>query len=750
MRDCAWIGLGNVEKAGDFACFRLDFAYDGSSPAVCDITASARCRLWVNGQAVGSGPCAGDRHVWYYDTRDLTAFLHMGMNSLAVQVVSLDPEGALDERRQNTTIVRIMPPDHRHRFALSGRAGETELSTGCADWRVMPDHWTHLRTDPRIESLGAFCEDVDLGSMPGDWKTDSCAAWMKAEILEPVESQAAFDSVGLIRRFPLEPRPIPLLFERPEAFEREAGTRTGILEKGAVRVEPHTEWETVLDAGLVKMTRPVFRVRGGDGAEMEITYFEKFVRESEDLKRDDWERGVISGIADRVRLRDGENCYEPFYVRTFRFLRLRVRTENAGAEVMLPEYRRTGYPLEEESRITSSVPWVGQLWRMCAETLQNCMLESYMDCPYYEQLQYIMDTRLQMLFHFSISRDVHLARKALEDFHRSLLPCGLLPGRYPSAYLQIISTFSLHYIFMIREYYEQTGDMDVLLRYRADCDRILETYAANVTERGLMGHPGFWAFVDWQDDWARLNGMPAALQKGESTIISLMYAYALKCAARICTYSGRAAMAEEYETRADAVCSAVQALCWDGERGMYREGPEFAQFTQHAQAWAVLCGIGDGRCLKAAMEQPDVLHVTFSTSHEWFRALEKAGMYAHAADALRSWTDLFALDCRTCPETPHMPRSENHAWSAQPMLEMMRCMAGIGPEGIGWERIRVHPHMLGLPDLSGCAATPRGMVRFDYAPGRYDLTLPEGMSGTFCCADGKTMELHSGYQRLIL
>jgi len=39
--------------------------------------------------------------------------------------------------------------------------------------------------------------------------------------------------------------------------------------------------------------------------------------------------------------------------------------------------------------------------------------ETYMDCPYYEQLQFIMDTRLQMLFTYAVSRDARLAKKAL-------------------------------------------------------------------------------------------------------------------------------------------------------------------------------------------------------------------------------------------------------------------------------------------------------------------------------------------------
>ena len=68
-------------------------------------------------------------------------------------------------------------------------------------------------------------------------------------------------------------------------------------------------------------------------------------------------------------------------------------------------------------------------------------METYMDCPFWEQMQYPMDTRLQALFTYVCSTDTKLARKALQDFHDSILPMGLVQGRAPSNPLQVISTF---------------------------------------------------------------------------------------------------------------------------------------------------------------------------------------------------------------------------------------------------------------------------------------------------------------------
>ena len=154
-----------------------------------------------------------------------------------------------------------------------------------------------------------------------------------------------------------------------------------------------------------------------------------------------------AGRTDQLILSGDEFCYEPFWYRTFRFIQITVQTGEEALTIGTSVYRRTGYPLSVDSHISSSVAWVNRVWEMCVRTLENCMMETYMDCPYYEQMQFPMDTRLQALFNYAVSRDVRLAKKALEDLHSSITPEGLVQGKYPSSYLQIISTLSLRYIF---------------------------------------------------------------------------------------------------------------------------------------------------------------------------------------------------------------------------------------------------------------------------------------------------------------
>lgn len=773
-KEAYWLGVPESEirkwsilegdMNGRFAYYRCEFYAPKEGSLILLAAASSRYRMWINGKPVNSGPCKGDRYRQFYDRLDLTEHLSEGKNVLAVQVLYCDPDAAVKQTDERASIFAVISPGGGHRLAVEGDVLEREgkacgtVTTGKADWKVWLDGSFYLKSTAVTENLGAVCEEMDYRKTFQGWKKPdfSVSDWGSPVFLETVTAEPLSNAVGLVQRMPLREREIPLMYEHPEQFISEKGEVSGILEKGRLWIGAGEKKEFILDAGTVKNGYPVFRFQGGMDAEVRITYFEKFVKEGEVIKRDDSEHGKIIGITDTVILDGSDITYEPFWHRTFRFVRVILQTAGEGLMVEAPWFLRTGYPLEIRSSVRSSVPWVEEIWKISVRTLGNCMMETYMDCPYYEQMQFPMDTRLQAMFTYCVGNDVRLAEKALEDYHCSMIPEGLIHGKYPSAYPQIISTFSLHYIYMLREFYHQTGEKETVKKYLPDMDMILAYYERKIGPDRFVGRLGYWEFVDWQPAWSQTGGVPAALAEGPSTIINLMYAYALMSAAELNRVFGRKDTAEEYEKRQKDILSVVEEYCWDEERQMYREGPSFYQYTQHAQAWAVLNGMVQGERARAILKNAlaeDVLKVTFSTSYEWFRALEKTGMYEMTEENMELWKVLPALGCTTCPETPGNTRSDCHAWSALPIYEMIRVIAGIAPEGDGWKKARICPHMDYLPDLEGEAATPKGAVRFSYRTRiredgekeyEYQITLPEGMDALFVGSDGRKTELTGG------
>ncbi len=770
-KNAKWLGIPRAELeekrifhgdlTGRFAYYRCEADLPTDASLVIDISANSRYRLYINGEPVLSGPCKGDRNRQYFETVSVTDRLREGRNVFCAQVLYCDPDAVEIETAERAAIYGVVGRQCGHRLAVEGdvknAAGETvgTITTGTADWRVFLDGSYYLTSDENTQFLGAIIEHVDAERSPLRWKEADFdfGAWRPAEALLPSVADDPFRAVGVVPLFRMREREIPLLYERKAHFARcfdREGRELPLLREGFISVPAGARAEILLDAGGILNAYPRFSFEGGRGAKVSITYFEKFGGPGSDLVRSDI-RGEITGITDSVTLDGKPLSFEPFWVRTFRFIRILVEGAENETTVLVPAFRKTGYPLPVESSVSSSAPWVEKLWEICVRTLKNCMLETYMDCPYYEQLQYGMDTRLEAQYTYAVSRDKALVRKALVDFHYGMQPEGLNAGKAPSAYLQILSTFSLHYIFLLCEYAREEGDPGVLHLCRGDIDRILDAFDARIGQDGLVGKLDFWNFADWNDAWNETAGAPGAIKAGPSAIINLMYAYALGEAASFMEAQGRPGLAEEYRARRKAILDAVETLCWDAEAGLYREGPHFQQFSRHAQAWAVLNGMKEGKAaaglLLRARERGDVLTCSFSASYEWFRALEKAGLYDEMRQELNPWIGLIDLDCTCCPETPKGARSECHAWSALPLYELIRTIAGVhaGKDG----SVLIAPHMTDLPDLKGQAATAFGPVSFDYgrdADGkrRYEVTLPEGMSGVFRFPDGREKEISAG------
>lgn len=719
------------DLGGRFAYFRLEQELPTDAHLTARITAVSRYRLWVNDQAVLSGSCKGDLNRQYYETVSLTPYLHAGKNVFAVQVLYNDPDIARVQTDERAAIYGVVGAGNCHALAIDGDITDAfgrvigTISTGKALWRVWLDHTFYLKSSEYTVYLGATEESVDARRSPLEWKRldFDASSWSLACASGPVMPSALFQSVGLIPRVHLMPREIPLMEETECAFARVIRRKNDL----------------VLDAGVEVNGYPRFSFNGNAGTEITVTYLERFGNGADGARIDDM-GGTVEGRADHIILNGHLVNYEPFWVRTFRYIVVKSSDGKLPEMPAAQVYRKTGYPLSVESTVDSSTPWVGQLWGICLRTLQNCMLETYMDCPYYEQLQFIMDTRLQMLFTYAVSRDARLAKKALLDFHCGMRPEGLLPGKTPTAYCQVISTFSLHYVYALWEYVEHTGDLALGRCYRTDIDRILDYYENKRDETGLVGKITPWAFMDWQDDWKDLSGVSPAYFEGSSTIINLMYAWALACGAKLYEATGRPGTAMEYRKRRVEILEKVRALCFNEEAGMLREGPNCRQFTRHAQAWAVINGLFDPAqsrtALKNALACPPC---SFAASYEWFRALEQAGMEDEMRQSLDAWIGLIDRGNTTCPEEPRHPRSECHAWSALPLYELTRTMAGVRPEG---HRVVIMPHLYDLDDLSGTAITPSGPVHYCYqkcANGQwsYEVQLPENTEGLFITPSGR-------------
>lgn len=668
-------------RRGAETLYYFEKKIDLSDPreAVVRVMADARYKLWVNGTFVAAGPCKGTRDIRYYDELNLTPYLTRGENTLSVTLLGLSSSNSMDYGHPHLlSVIR----DDRAYFFMEGTVRDGDQTVDIATDR------TWLAVEETHDTFSTqFFVGMNEHITPGFGKP---LAWENAEEMPlPVLVEGEEVPFGEILASYAAPRPIPMMFYR----EREFSCLDGYYDAG-------------------ELTTGYVRMRATGKGKITLTYGECFVKgDAEHFEKGDRTdtTGFLLGHDDTFEV-DGELAFESFWFRTFRFIRA-VCEGDVRIETL--SYVETGYPLTTEDDYDYGDERRNALWDISLRTLRRCMQETYVDCPYYEQLQYCMDTYSQILYTYMISPDTRLARRALRDFGSTWRPGFLTEARAPSSKRQYIPGFSLFYIYMVNMYEARTEDDEEVRQYLPVIDGILDWFSHNKNGAGLIKTSNMWDFVDWADDWRAEEGAPVTRPEEGIAVYSLMYAYALQKAARLMRVFGRGATAEEYLIRADEMLDAVRAACFDPATGLYFDSERRERASQHTQIWAVLAGLSEGETAKTLLKTSLTLSAKggYAYAYLWFRALEKAGCYDLGDEMMEQFYGLLDLHCSTVPEMPYpYTRSECHAWGAVALYEFTTMTLGVKLRDDSPRVLKVEPYPQGQRHAQGSVFTKWGRV----------------------------------------
>ncbi len=660
--------------------FRKTYHFDLPISGSVKIMADARYKLWVNGSFVSAGPCKGNRHNRYYDEVDLTPYLHTGDNLFYVALLNLTSSDDMDDKEINVASVWRSGDGYLYmQGSVTDAVGVHSIETDQA-WESAIEE--HLAFTPQF--FVGLNEHVAAGYGTAlTWKTAAPS---------PMPPRVYGDEIpfGEILSSYAKPRPIPHLYYKPRSF---------------------TFHDGYYDAG--ELTCGYVRLRAHGKGHITATYGECFVDgdASGFVKGDRTDTSLnLLGHDDTFEV-DGELCFESFWFRTFRFVRI-VTTGEVSIDSF--DYAETGYPVEIAEDYDFGSARDNALWAISARTLKRCMLETYVDCPYYEQLQYCMDTYSQTLYTYMVSPDTRLAKRAIDDFAATWRPGYITEARAPSCKRQYIPGFAMFFIYMVNMYEARTEDTAGIKPYMPIVDGILAFFDGARNAAGQIAASDMWDFVDWADLWRADEGAPITSRGEGISIYTMMYAHALRCAARLSRAVGRGAVAEEYLIRADEALEAVQQHCYDAAHGMYANSEKKEQFSQHAQIWAVLTGLVKGEAARELLRRSLTLEAQagYAYAYLWFRALEKAECYEELGGEMKSrFLGLLDMNCSTIPETPYAyTRSECHAWGAVALYEFTTMTLGVKLVDNSPRVLQVAPRPQGTAHASGRVYTKWGEV----------------------------------------
>lgn len=728
------------------------------------VSADNRFILHVNGLYAGEGPARGDTLHWRFETIDLGPYLRKGNNTLAAVVWNFGTMSPLAQMSSRTA------------FLLQGDTAEEKAANTDRSWLVKQE----TGRTPMKEEQGAPYSSAGIGEridgrlLDSSWdqaEVNKTAEWHAAVLVNSAATRGAEDSGGVWKLVPDQLPPMEHKLVSVGSMVRAAGiSEAPSFPRTPLLIPAHKHVILLLDNKVLQTAYPELVISGGRNAMIQVTYAEAlYDKAGQKGNRNQIAGRHIEGISDIFIGGGGSNItFEPLWWRTWRYLQLDITT---GAEPLQLERftaQFTAYPFVAKAGISGDIDGLDPIWATGWRTARLCAHETYMDAPYWEQLQYVADTRIEALISYTMSGDARLARQALEAIDDSRVSEGLTQSRYPSSVAQFIPPFSLLWVGMLHDYWMYVDDPQYVDEMVPHTRGIFDWYLARLRPDGLVDKVDWWNFGDWTPRYIR--GVPPQEPDGESMLSTLQLIQGLKDAVDLERKFGSQQRAALYEEAIRKASLAINQAGWDKRYGLYADTPLKRTYSQQVNILAVLLDVAPrdqqasimGRVVASQENEavnidgapvPPMSQASYYFRFYLSRALEHAGLGDLYLSQLGPWHNMLEQGLSTWAERPEPSRSDCHAWSASPNYDLLTIVAGIRPGAPGFSRVLIAPHLAGLKHLEASMPTPKGMVRVAYklegTSWSATVTLPKGIAGDLAW-EGRTYTLHEGTQTITL
>ncbi|WP_372949455.1 alpha-L-rhamnosidase N-terminal domain-containing protein [Mariniphaga sp.] len=726
--------------------FWLEEVYDSSTVYV---SADNRYRLYVNGAEVSHGPARSTLEYWNYETVDITPFLKKGENIIAAEVFNLGEHRPVAQFSAKTA------------FILQGKdyLGE-KINTGQQGWLVSQNKAFKAipvtRQMVRHFYVAGPCDLIDGSLYPWGWQSLNFddSKWQNPGNLERGAGRGYLHGVN----WHLVPRNIPHLEQKITRFDKIARSEGALVHAGflknekALEIPAHSKVKMLLDHKVLTVGYPELTVSAGKNSSVKVIYSEALYDENgKKGNRNHIDGKEIEGYYD-IFLPDGGEMrtFKPLWIRTFRYVQLEIETKEEP--LVLNNYHSifTVYPFVEEAGFASDNPRLQDIWDMSWRAARLCAGETYMDCPFWEQLQYIGDTRIQALISLYVSGDDRLMKNAILQADQSRIPEGLTTARGPTNVIQVIPPFSLYWIEMVHDFYMHRNDREYVRQFLPGMHSVLGWFEQRIDESGMLGPLDWYNFCDWTEGF--MVGTPAGVDTSNSALISLQFAHTLDKASELFWFYGKDCEAQRYTSLASDIKKAVFERCYDPVKKLLKDTPYEQIYSQHTNILGILSNAfpkdDQPEVMQKILYDTSLIQTTIYFRFYLFQAMQKAGLANEYLSQLDPWYDMLDDGLTTTVEGEDKERSDCHAWGASPNYDFLATVCGIRPMKPGFAEVKIEPALGNLNFIKGHMPHPNGEISVDLAKEgenglKGSVTLPPVTKGMFIWQNSE-MKLGSG------
>lgn len=594
-----WIWRNAPAGRDEFCDFLTTFTAGADTACRLRIAADSNYSVWINGQLAAFGQYADYPDYKVYDEVDVTACTHPGENRMVITVW-----------HYGVASQTYAPGEAGLIFELADADGNILTASGTDTLSRLSRDYISGRCDPISSQLG-LTYHYDMHGDDG-FRTAGADGFAPSRAAEGISVDF---HLRPNRKLTLEPRlPSRVTLAGQFRYMTEEGTPGTRMQSAALT------YRNPCDMGATDFSAPATLKMTGDTAFFDGIYFtvdlgtesagfldfdievpadcRLDVGFGEHLK-DGRLRTAVRGFWCDVQLKAGRNTYLHTF-RRFGCRYLQFFLHTTEATVHYAGLRPTTYPLcAKEYRCGNLLRET--IYKVCQNTLLQCLHEHYEDCPWREQALYTMDSRNQMLCGYYAFGETQAARAALELMTHGVRRDGLLMLCYPAGLDFPIPSFSCMFFVQMDEYIRHSGDTSLAAEHLPMLENLMETFLRRRQDSGVIenfygefeGRRDYWNFYEWTPT---MSGAFAETSRRLEAPLNAFLSLALRALANICEALGLQDKAASYRATSRTLNAAIAQVFFNPETRLFESFDciHRGEYTVLTQSLCLLCGAADG------------------------------------------------------------------------------------------------------------------------------------------------------------
>ena len=534
-----WTNIDNANM-GKAVCvgFRRQFDLaENPKNAKIHIFADSRYLLWINGEYIERGPCRFDPKGPQYDSINIAEALKKGRNTVAI-LVQANVVGSLKIMKHAPGLTALIKIDGLEIYTNQNWLYSDEVPS-----QMTRDHWTWSCILDKVNA-----KSKDFGWTNPDFDDQS---WAKAVKID-----------GKMWG-PLKPRAIPLLAET----DMGNGTILQMTHDGNVdkSVKPlpanlpltiKANTEVIIDVGKLSLTYWQLDFDADENARIVFKPCQDFI----DGKT------VISYNCENIyEAKQGLQSY--MSTDTFGFRYLNMKVQNADITLKSIKFTSRLYPNIKVAQFQCNDEFLNKTWEMTSYSTAVLTEDGYVDSA--ERAEWMGDVGM---IQYPASRkvisgpgdkpgdivysDSRVMRNMLRHTIESQQPDGKLKAHHPSDRWDLhwyIEDYSCLWVYGLRQYYDNTADMDFLEEAWPALERQMKWFLDRKNKSGLITARDFLIHLD----------NPLRYQVCQGATLNAFIYRALADSAYLAKAMGKNKRSKFYKQQARSLKEAYNKYLWD-------------------------------------------------------------------------------------------------------------------------------------------------------------------------------------------